>query len=88
MDDLLSVSECAKRRGLTPEGIRDLIRRNRLPARKIGSQFVGRAEDLAAYEPTSRAEIGRRAMEVRWGLKATSETATIETNDPRQGDTT
>jgi excisionase family DNA binding protein len=49
--DLISVSEAAALRGITPHGIRALIHRGNLPARKIGKQWVINRVALESLKP-------------------------------------
>lgn len=46
-DDLISTAEAGRRLGLSPRRVRALITEGRLPARRIGRDYLIRAADLA-----------------------------------------
>jgi excisionase family DNA binding protein len=56
LDDLLSVPDAARELGLSPDRVREFIKEQRLPARKIGDQWIILREDLAlvAHRRTGR----------------------------------
>jgi excisionase family DNA binding protein len=56
MDDLPGVPDAARELGISPARVRDFIREQRLPARKIGDHWIIRREDLAlvAHRRTGR----------------------------------
>lgn len=56
MDDLISIAEAARLRGVTPSAIRDLIERQRLDVEVVGGRrFVLRSQVL-----TFKPEVGGR----------------------------
>jgi len=46
---LLTTNEVADLLGITRRGVHSLIKRNRLPAEKIGRDWIIRSEDLQEY---------------------------------------
>lgn len=48
---LLSVSECAERKGVKRQTIHAAIQRGALPAQLVGKYYVIRPEDCEAYQP-------------------------------------
>lgn len=51
IDDLLTVTEIAKRTNRDPESVRRWIRAKRLPATKIGTVYLVRQEDFTRFTP-------------------------------------
>jgi len=47
--ELISVTEAARRLGLSPQRVRQFVESGRLRARKVGAQWVIRAADLRRF---------------------------------------
>jgi len=56
VDDLISLSEAARIRGVTRQAIDDLVKRGRLPVVEIAGKRFVRKQDVDAYQP----ELGGR----------------------------
>ena len=56
VNDFLGVPDAARELGLSPARVRDFIKDKRLPAHKIGDQWIIRRQDLAlvAHRRTGR----------------------------------
>jgi len=50
LSDYLTVNEAAERRGLTRQAILALISRERLPAKRVGRQWLIHRRDLDAFQ--------------------------------------
>lgn len=64
-NDLLGVPDAARLLGVSPGRVRDFIKDRRLPARKIGDQWIIRRADLAlvAHRRTGRPPRAERREE-------------------------
>ena len=54
MEQLVTGAETARLLGLSPTRVMTLIREGRLPARKVGRQWVLRLEDVERFRDTPR----------------------------------
>jgi excisionase family DNA binding protein len=62
-EQLVSVTQCAERKGITRQSVLQAIQRGDLSAEKVGNNYVIREADCEAYEPAR--EPGERARR-RW----------------------
>ena len=58
-EELLTVPNIAKKLKLSPQYVRRLISENKLQARRIGTQWVVKTENLMKYLADDNIEIGR-----------------------------
>lgn len=63
-EKLISVTECAKKKGISRQSVNHAISRGALPAEKVGNSYVIKKEDCEAYEP-AREPVDRANR--RWG---------------------
>lgn len=63
VDDLVSISEAARIRGVTPQAIDDLLRREKLTAVVVAGRRLLRRSDVESFEP------GRDAQKSKGGRK-------------------
>jgi excisionase family DNA binding protein len=61
MDDLISIAEAARLRGVTHGAIRNLIDRKRLPVQEIAGRRVVHRADVLAFNP----EKGGRGRKIK-----------------------
>jgi excisionase family DNA binding protein len=59
-DDLISIAEAARLRGVTHAAIRNLIDRGRLSAEQVAGHWVLKRDDVEAFTPESGGR-GRKA---------------------------
>lgn len=61
MDDLISISQAARERGVTHGAIQDLIARGRLSVVEIAGRRLLRLGDVKNFKPAAPAGRGRKA---------------------------
>jgi predicted DNA-binding transcriptional regulator AlpA len=66
-DKLISITECAERRGITRAAVHAAIKRGDLHAQKIGNTFAVKEADCDSYMPTPPKERGAKGAAKRWG---------------------
>lgn len=61
VDDLISINEAARLRGVTYQAIQDLISRNRLSAIEVAGRRLLKRGDVLSFKPAQPAGRGRKA---------------------------
>jgi predicted DNA-binding protein YlxM (UPF0122 family) len=73
VEDLISLAEAARIRGVSRQAIDDLVKRGKFATVEIAGRRLVRKQDIEAYKP----ELGGRP------LKAVEETIKAKTNQPK-----
>ncbi len=61
MDDLISINEAARLRGVTHSAIQDLIRRDRLSVVEVAGRRLLKRGDVVSFKPAAPGGRGRKA---------------------------